>query len=224
MVLSRTYRMASTHNAEAAAIDPDNRLLWQMPRRRLTAESIRDTMLAVSGELNPSRGGPSLGLELKGNIKGAGGKVNPPNWGNKIPDYIENRRSIYLPLKRERPVGDLEILSTFDFPHPSEITGARPNTTVATQALFLTNAPFVKQQAEQLSERLAKEEAGDERARIDRLYLLATGRPAADDEVETALAFLDQCEGDLKTDDARSEAWTQLCHAVLGSNQFLFRE
>jgi hypothetical protein len=222
MVMSRTYRMASTHNSTAAELDPDNRLLWQMPRRRLTAESIRDAMLAASGELDPARGGPSLGLELEGNIRGAGGNVNPANWGGKIAAYIKNRRSVYLPLKRERPVGDLEILSAFDFPHPSEITGARPHTTVATQALFLLNAPFVKQQAARLAERIKKDESDDEHARINRLYLLTISRPATSDEVQTALAFVDQCTEDLKGN--RPAAWTQLCHAVLGSNGFLFRE
>jgi hypothetical protein len=222
MVMSRTYRMASSHNAKAKELDPDNRLLWQMPRRRLTAESIRDAMLAASGQLDPGRGGPSLGLELKGNIKGAGGNVNPPNWGNKIPDYVNGRRSIYLPLKRERPVGELEILSAFDFPHPSEITGARPNTTVATQALFLLNAPFVKHQANKLAERLTKEEPDDEQARLQRLYLLTVSRPADAKEIETALTFLDECAEDLKGN--RSAALTQLCHAVIGSNSFLFRE
>ncbi len=222
MVMSRTYQMASSHNALAAAIDPDNRLLWRMPRRRLTAESIRDSMLAASGELDPGRGGPSLGLELKGNILGAGGNVNPANWGGKIAAYVKNRRSVYLPLKRERPVGELEILSAFDFPHPSEITGARPNTTVATQALFLLNAPFVKHQANKLAERLKNEEPDDEQARLNRLYLLTVSRPADAKEIETALTFLDQCTADLKGN--RSAAWTQLCHAILGSNSFLFRE
>ena len=228
MALSRTYQMASTHNAKAAAIDPDNRLLWQMPRRRLPAESIRDAMLAISGELDLGRGGPSLGLELEDNVKGAGGNVNPPTWGGKFPEYVENRRTIYLPLKRERPVGELEILSTFDFPHPSEITGARPNTTVATQALFLMNAPFVKQQANKLAERLAEDEPDDERARIARLYLLAANRPAQGDEIASAVAFLDDSSHDAGPDpeysETRSGAWVQLCHAMLGSNQFLFRE
>jgi hypothetical protein len=228
MVMSRTYRMASSHNAGAAAIDPDNRLLWQMPRRRLTAESIRDAMLAASSELDLGRGGPCLGLELEGNILGAGGNVNPANWGGKIVDDIKNRRSVYLPFKRERPTGELEILSTFDFPHPSEITGARPNTTVATQALFLLNAPFVKQQAKKLAERLTKEEPDDEQARLHRLYRLTVSRPADAKEIEAALTFLDQCTQDLasgsSSDKARSAAWTQLCHAVLGSNSFLFRE
>jgi hypothetical protein len=222
MVMSRTYQMASSHNTKAAALDPDNRLLWQMPRRRLTAESIRDAMLAASGQLDPGRGGPSLGLELKGNILGAGGNVNPANWGGKIADNVKNRRSVYLPLKRKRPAGELEILSVFDFPHPSEITGARPNTTVATQALFLMNAPFVKQQATRLAERSAKEKPKSEPARINRLFLLTTSRPADGDEIETALAFLDQCTQDLKGN--RSAAWVQLSHAMFGSNSFLFRE
>ena len=228
MVMSRTYQMTSSYNAMAAAIDPGNRLLWHMPRRRLTAESIRDGMLAASGELDPSRGGPSLGLELEGNIVGAGGNVNPANWGGKTADYIKNRRSVYLPLKRERPTGELEILSTFDFPHPSEITGARPNTNVATQALFLLNAPFVKHQANKLAERLTKEEPDDERARLNRLYLLTVSRPADAKEIEAAMTFLDQCTQDLASVSspakARSAAWTQLCHAVLSSNGFLFRE
>ncbi|MEM7234563.1 MAG: PSD1 and planctomycete cytochrome C domain-containing protein, partial [Planctomycetota bacterium] len=95
MVLSRAYQMASSHNARAAAVDPENRLHWRMPRRRLTAESIRDAMLFVSGQLDPGRGGPSLGLELKGNIRGAGGNVNPPTWGDKTPNYVRNRPSPY---------------------------------------------------------------------------------------------------------------------------------
>ena len=222
MVLSRTYQMASIHNPQGSELDPDNRLMWRMPRRRLTGESIRDAILAASGELDPGRGGPSLGLELKGNINGLGGNVNPPTWAGKIPDYIQNRRSVYLPFKRDRPLGELEILSIFDFPHPNEITGARPNTTVATQALYLLNSPFVKQQAIKLSERLAHEEPEHERKRINRLYMLTTNRPAVADEIETALAFLDQCSQEL--DGNRSAAWAELSHAVLGSNAFVFRE
>ena len=222
MVLSRTYQMASSHHADAAERDPDNRLLWHMPRRRLTAEAIRDSMLSASGQLDSGRGGPSLGLELDGNIRGLGGNVNPPTWAGKVPDYVRNRRSVYQPFKRERPRGNLEILSVFDFPHPSDITGARPNTTVAPQALFLLNAPFVKQQATRLAERILKDATSDDRVRVNRLYLLTVSRPVDTDEIETALSFLDQCTEDLEGN--RRSAWTQLCHAMLGSNGFLFRE
>jgi hypothetical protein len=223
LALSSAYQMSSAHHAQAATIDPENRLLWRMPRRRLPAESIRDTMLAVSGQLDPARGGPSLGLELKGNARGLGGNVNLPTWGGKIADYIKNRRTVYLPFKRERPVGELEILSIFDFPHPSDITGARANTTVATQALFLMNGPFVKQQAAHLAKRLMTDVPNDERARIERLYLLVLNRPADADEIETAIKFLNQGESDFEK-NGRDRAWTQLCHAILGSNDFLFRE
>ncbi|MFN0128614.1 MAG: DUF1549 and DUF1553 domain-containing protein [Verrucomicrobiales bacterium] len=229
LVTSRAYQMASAPNAAATAVDPDNRLLWQMPRRRLSAESIRDAMLATSGQLDPGRGGPSLGLDIPGNIAGAGGNVNPATWAGKIPESVSKRRTIYFPMRRERPQGDLEILSIFDFPHPNEITGARPETTVATQALFLMNAPFVKAQAQHLAQRLAQEQPDDERARINRLYLLTVNRPADAETIETALNFLDGCTEDLSAGaadpaNARAQAWTQLCHAVLGSNNFLFRE
>jgi len=156
-------------------------------------------------------------------MRGLGGKVNLPTWGGQIADYIRNRRTVYLPFKRERPVGELEILSVFDFPHPSEITGARANTTVATQALFLMNGPFVKQQADKLAERLLGEMPGDERLRIERLYLLALNRPAEAGEIETAMVFLNQSKADFEK-DARDRAWVQLCHAILGSNDFLFCE
>ena len=222
MVLSRTYQMASTHNAHATELDPDNRLLWKMPRRRLTAESIRDAMLAVSGQLDPGRGGPSLGLELKGNIRGAGGNVNPPNWGNQIPDTVKKRRTVYLPLQRKRPQGELEILSVFDFPHPNDIVGARPNTTVATQALFLLNAPFVKEQSVSLAKRLTAEYPDNEPEQINRLYLLTIGRPVSENQLRETLQFLDSCTTELNND--RAAAWGQLCHAILGSNGFLFRE
>ena len=222
MVLSRTYQMASTHSVDGFQRDPENRLLWQIPRRRLTAEAIRDGMLLASGQLDTARGGPSLGLELKGNIRGLGGNVNPPTWAGKIPPYVKNRRSVYLPLKRQRPLDELEVLSVFDFPHPNDITGARPNTTVATQALFLLNSPFVKEQAAGLAQRLKKHQAADERARINHLYLLTISRPASPDEMDTALEFLDQVAKELAGN--RDAAWIQLCHAILSSNGFLFRE
>ncbi|MCA8992930.1 MAG: DUF1553 domain-containing protein, partial [Planctomycetaceae bacterium] len=222
IVLSHTYQMSSTYIPKAAEVDPDNRLLWHMPRRRLEAESIRDAMMSASGQLSTERGGPSLGLDLQGNINGLGGNVNPPTWAGKIPENIKLRRSVYLPLRRQRPLGDFEILSVFDFPHPSDITGARANTTVATQALFLLNAPFVKQQAEALAERLKSDVPGDNAARVNRLYLLTVSRPAKPEEVAAALAFVDSCMNELKSDE--QVAWTQLCHAVLGSNSFLFCE
>ena len=229
LVLSSTYKISSSHNAVSSIVDPDNRLWWRMPRRRLSAESIRDSMLAISGELNPARGGSPLGLELPGNIRGLGGNVNPPTWAGQIADYIMNRRTIYMPVRRARPTGDLEVLSVFDFPHPSEITGLRPQTTVATQALFLLNSPFVKHQSVMLAKRVREEFPDQEQNRVNHLYLLTTGQPATEDDITDTLAFLDACSKDFESGavnpaQARLMAWEQLCHGMLASNRFLFRE
>jgi hypothetical protein len=230
MVLSRTYQMASAHNAVASGIDPGNRLLWRMNRRRHEAEAIRDAILSVSGQLDHGQGGPSLGLDIPGNVNGIGGMVNPPTYSGKmIPASVRNRRTVYLPLFRKRPEGDLEILSVYDFPHPSEITGARASTTVPTQALFLMNSPFLKEQARRTAARLLDEKTLDDAGRVGRLHLLAFNRPASTEEIQRALVFLDEFERALALppqgpDNRRWEAWAQLCHALLASNEFLFKE
>ncbi len=228
LVLSNTYRMSSMGNEENTRRDPDNILLWRMNRRRLSAESIRDAMLQISGTLDTARGGSSLGLELEGNIRGAGGDVNPPTWGGKIAQYVKNRRTVYQPLRRHPPSGDLEILPVFNFPHPNDITGARPQTTVATQALFLMNAPFVKAQATNLNLRIHQKSGNDESARLQLLYLLVTGRPPSESEAELSLRFLDSLamrdNNGIVNPVFRRNAWEQLCHGLLVSNNFLFKE
>ena len=242
LVLSQTYRMSSTHDPKAASIDPDNRLLWHMPRRRMTAESIRDSILTLSGQLDPRRGGPSLGLHLEGNIAGLGGNVNPPTWVGKIDPQVRNRRSVYLPLKRERPSGELEILSVFDFPHPNDITGQRSNSTVATQALFLINAPMIKEQALKMAEHWIARVPEDDAERYRQLILAAYSRSVDHglatndatrselDELTSAMEFLKFCKdsmmasGDRSQEQATLAAWSELCHAILGSNEFMFYE
>jgi len=230
LLLSRVYQMAGDHNPQAWNIDPHNRLLWRMNRRRLPAEAIRDAMLAVSGQLNASRGGPSLGLDIPNNVSGIGGNANPPTYtAAKVPDHVANRRTVYLPLMRRRPSKSLEILSVFDFPHPNDITGARNQTTVPTQALFLMNAPFVKEQARRTAERLCAERNIDETQRLTRLHLLALNRPLDDVQLQQALTFLEEYKracASLRNPPSQPglEAWTQYCHALFASNEFLFRE
>ncbi len=237
LVLSSTYRMSSQHHPVAAKNDPDNRWLWRMNRRRLTAESIRDGMQAISGKLDDSRGGPSLGLRIPANLSGIDDKVNPVAYtSNKSPDHIVNRRSVYLPLLRDRPTGMLEILSVFDFPHPNEITGRRVEKTVATQALYMMNAPFVKEQAKLTAERLFVREgetlaanSSREELHLRQLYLLLLNRPAEDIEVQEAIHFVNQYEkrraaSSNSADNVRLEAWSEFCQALFASNDFLFKE
>ena len=220
--------MSSVGDMGQAKIDPENALLWRMNRRRLTAEAMRDAMLQVSGQLDFNRGGSPLGLELNGNIRGAGGNVNPPTWGGKIPEYIKFRRTVYQPLKRHPPAGDLEILSVFNFPHPNDITGARAQTTVATQALFLMNSPFVKERAKHLNERIQRMQFESDVAAVHFVYKLVVGRPPSMNEIRVAQQFIESLSATEGTEAGnstlRKNAWEQLCHGLLISNSFLFIE
>jgi hypothetical protein len=230
MVLTRAYRMSSI-SAESRREDPENRLVGRMPRRRMAAESIRDTMLLLSGELDFARSGPSLGLHLDGNINGLGGNVNPATWGGKLDPAVRNRRTVYLPLKRERPSGELELLSVFDFPHPNDITGQRPNTTVPTQALFLMNAPTLKERAQQMAKYWLSEDYASQEQRVSAVLQAAWGRPPDASEIEWTLQFMKGFEDSYKESygveggpEIGREAWVQFCHSILSSNGFLFYE
>jgi hypothetical protein len=223
LVLSRTYRMASDHNATAFALDPDNKLLWRMSRRRLEAEAIRDAILQVSGQLDRGRGGPSL--PPAGWLPGAVNnyvmlKGEPPP-----PPSVANRRTVYLPVFR-RPPPWADGLVLFDAPTPSVITGARGETTVPTQSLYLLNAPFLIQQGGNAARRLLARKDLSDAERLQAFYLQALSRPARSEEMERVLTFIRKMsfpEGKISADDARREAWGLFCHAVFASNEFLMR-
>src|SRR5207302_2899474 len=140
LVLSRAYRMSSAHNAVAMQKDPDNRLLWRMNRQRLDAEAIRDAILAISGTLVSSDGGPALPLEYPVNVTSLSPKaVNPPAFTlKKFRPVQEFERTIYLPVIRSggQP-GPAKLRDVFDFTQPAQMSGKRAETAVPTQALFL---------------------------------------------------------------------------------------
>jgi hypothetical protein len=228
LVLSRAYGMSSANDRFADAIDPDNRLLWRMNRRRLDAESLRDAMLAVSGTLITRGGGPGLPLEYPENTGGLGkGGVNPPSFRlARFRPEQEFVRTVYLPIIRSGPqAGPGEVLNVFDFTQPGEFAGQRPVTTVSTQALFLLNSRFLKQRALELA-RLTGTTAINDQARLDRLWLRALNRPITAAERADAAAFLAETPTlGSKTGPANREvcAWAELCHALLASNEFLVR-
>jgi hypothetical protein len=196
VVLSRTYRQASASN-EAATGDPENRFFARANRRRLDAECIRDSMLVVSGKLNPDRGGPAFPAMLAA------------DYGYKGND---NRRSVYLPVFRNALP---EALEAFDFVDPSMVTGKRNVSTVAPQALFMLNHPFPAEQARYAAERLLAEKLPDETARIIKVYRLTLGREPTAGEREVATRFL------TKSKDAK-EAWAGLFHALFASADFRY--
>ncbi|MDE2928943.1 MAG: DUF1553 domain-containing protein [Acidobacteriota bacterium] len=226
IVLTGTYRQASNHNLRGHEIDPDNRLLWRANRRRLEAESYRDAVLAISGALDRTRGGPTLPLDIPESI--ALGFPTALTQDAKVNDEILNRRTIYLPSVRKNQLPQLDLLNLFDFPDPDQTIGARSVTTVPTQSLYLLNSPFLREQALLTARTLLEAGAPDDKTRVSDFFLQALNRPATNQEVEQALDFIAKFEVKLgrlpeASDDSRLNAWARYCHSVFASNEFLFR-
>jgi hypothetical protein len=209
IVLSETYRQSSTvpdvDNQRGHAADPENRLVWRMNRRRMDAESLRDAMLVVSGQLQRTPGGPSFGADLNA------------DYGFQ---HTGIRRSVYEPVFRNALP---EMFEAFDFADPSLVTGARSVSTVAPQALFLMNHPFVLDQSRLAAIRILDEPAADDADRMNSLFLRTLGRVAREDERNASLAYLSQSD-DAGTSEARIQAWARVCHALYSSIGFRYIE
>ena len=217
LVLSHAYCMSSAHNSTAAAKDPDNRLLWRMNRQRLDAEAIRDSMLALSGKLAPSRGGPALPLEFPENVTSLSPKaVNPPAFAFKKSRPVQDfERTIYLPVIRTAAQpGSAKLRDVFDFVQPAQIAGKRAETAVPTQALFLLNSDTIRTRATEVAKQLTDSEANTG-ARLEALWIRVLSRPVTSTERDDAVKFLESMPAD--------KAWIELCHALLSSNEYLLR-
>ncbi len=224
LVLSRAYRMGTTHNAVAMQKDPDNRLLWRMNRQRLDAEAIRDALLAISGTLVQSGGGPALPLEFRENVNSLSPKaVNPPAFSlKKFRPAQEFERTVYLPVLRSTgQPGPAKLRDVFDFTQPAQMSGRRAETAVPTQALFLINSDMLRARATELAKDLTKS-VSDETARLDALWLRVLNRPLTSVERGDAVKFLGSIRASAKQ-DAELAAWTELGLALFASNEFLLR-
>jgi hypothetical protein len=227
IVLSRTYRLSGANDIAAMKVDPDNRLLWRMNRQRLDAEALRDGLLAVSGELQPSDGGPALVLE---EVENCGALVqtgvNPPNYNHRKPRANEEFvRTIYLPVMRTNTAKNDRLRTFFDFVNPAQIAGRRSQTVVPTQSLFVMNNELVRKRAKTLADELISASA-QPNERLTRLWLRVFNRPITTAEREDAIAFLAQLDAQLgirETAACESLCWQELCHALLASNEFMFR-
>lgn len=220
IVLSRTYQLSTRPSEHAQQIDPQNQLYSWRTRRRLEAEIIRDAMLAVSGGLDETPFGKTL--TFTGRLEGKLKPVKADPW---------RRRSVFLP--RYRGDKQLDIMQVFDAAHPALVTGHRIETSAPTQALYLMNSPFLRDQSKQLASRIVKKEFATEHDRLQFLYRLTIGRPASEAEAKADLAFLDafrlaatKLNPDEPTPTGESDrrAWIGLCHTLLASNEFLFVE
>lgn len=222
LVLSRVYGLSGINDESAMRIDPDNRLFWRMNRQRLEAEAIRDSLLAVSGELQASEGGPGLVLEEPENcgelaLKG----VNPPNYTHRKPrTNQEYQRTIYLPVMRTNTTGADRIRNFFDFVNPAQIAGQRSQTVVPTQSLFLMNNDLFRKRARVLADKLIAQHAQPEE-RLKQLWLTVYNRPITNEERDQALKFLADLSPLVQA--SQSLIWQELCHSLLASNEFVFR-
>ena len=211
VVLSATYRMQSAPRQDAIAIDPENRLWWRSPLRRLEAEALRDALLAVAGELDPQMNGSLLHVKNRGYFFDHTSKDETR--------YNVPRRSVYLPVVRNHLY---DVFTLFDYTDASVMTGDRATTTVAPQALFLLNSKLVERVSRRLAETSLAAEASDDAERIDRLCERILGRPASADDLRQCSTFLEQVRGVLPTTSRPIDAWSALCHVLLASNEFIY--
>ncbi len=208
---SAAYRQIGRDDERARRRDPDNRLLWRFPIRRLDAEAIRDSLLAVSGDLEAQLGGPMTATRRNDN-----GEVVPAE-----PNGTGRRRSIYL---RQRRTEMVSFLTVFDAPTIVFNSVQRPVSTMPLQALALLNSDFVLERSKSFAARLAREES-DETARLRLAYVAVWGREPAETHLDIARKFLDTQSAEYQADpNPRARAWIDLCQMLLASNEFLYVE
>ena len=241
IVTSTVYRQASLRNAELDAVDRENRFYGHMAIRRLDAETLRDTLLAVNGMINGESYGEAVPVMADRTGQWVIGieNLNAGRPGAVLPMHGEEfRRSIYIQVRRSRP---LAVLDTFDLPRMDPNCTGRTSSTVAPQALMLMNSDFVLTQSRYFAQRLQKEAPNDLAAQVTLAWKLTFAQVAAQDEVEAAVQFIQQqqeqfqqqkkaTKKDPKADPAAEKAaqklsaLTSFCQALLSSNQFLYVE
>ncbi|MBT4865635.1 MAG: DUF1553 domain-containing protein, partial [Planctomycetaceae bacterium] len=210
IVLSRSFRQSGRVSNRAATIDPNNRLLHHIPTRRLEAEAIRDSLLAVSGRLNARLYGRPINPHRH--------SEDPSKRLFSGPLDGNGRRSIYLQVSIMDPS---KFLLSFNFPDPKLPTGHRDVTNVPTQALVLLNDPFVLSLAQQWADRLTKEDHQTPDARLQQMFVRALGRPPQKSELArwSALVRSWSTEKDdaLMTDQT---AWKHVAHTLFNTKEF----
>lgn len=204
IVLSSTYRQTSVVDSESIRVDAGNRWLWRFTPHRLEGETLRDALLAASGLLDVTPGGP-----------GFQDVTVTPNNGTTYYEPIDTietgfrRRTIYRFIPRG---GRSAILDTFDCPDPSVTTPRRPVTTTPLQALSLMNNAFVLDASEHLAERAVRETSGNEKNQIQRVWQLILGRPPDDREMELSMGLIHE------------HGLSALSRALFNSNEFVVVE
>lgn len=226
IVLSETYQRSSSFQPDAAKIDPDNALLWRYRQRRLEAEVIRDSILAVSGELNTRMAGPGFYPTLPAAV--LEGQSQPGQGWGKSDKREQARRSIYIFAKRSLGVPEIELL---DGPDTTSSCEQRIVSTTGPQALAFLNGAFIHERARHLAARLVAEAGSQPRDQVNRAFALALGRLPRRDESLASLEFLAKQEQQIKSEtagvkaqgsDAGRRALEAFCLVVLNSNELVY--
>ncbi|HSQ57091.1 MAG TPA: DUF1553 domain-containing protein, partial [Gemmata sp.] len=225
LVMSHAYQLDSRFDQKSFEIDPDNALIWRMSPRRLDAESLRDSMLAVSAQLDLTPPKGSVVAQVGEGPAGGFGFGRGANVNQAINDPRNTHRSIYLPIIRDNLP---EALALFDAPDPSLIAADRPTTTVPSQGLFIMNNPFVIRASEAAADKLLKGTT-TETERIREAYLNFYGRPPGEKELTTAAKFLGDYKAQLVGDRVGPfrrdrETWAAFCQALFASAEFQYRK
>ncbi len=196
IMTSAVYMQGNAPSDANMAADPENKLWWRRPPRRLEAEAVRDSLLAASGSLQLTMYGP-------GTL-----------------DEASLRRSIYLTVKRSKPV---PLMQLFDAPEPSQSIGQRQVTTLATQALTLVNSPFVREQAERLAKRVRPSASVGLPTAVEEAYRLALSRRPTTEETSRMVGFVEQQE---KSYNGKGSdvALVDVCQILLCSSEFVYVE
>jgi len=200
ILLSATYRQVSRIDPRSAKRDRDNRWLWRFPSRRLEAEAIRDTMLAVSGELNLKTGGP--GFNFFKSRGGLSGFAPVESFGPE-----EFRRMIYAHKIRMETV---PVFGAFDCPTAGQAAPRRSRSTTAVQALNLFNSRFVTDRAKQFAARIKTQSPTDISHQVAKAFELALGRSPSPFELRAT------------TEVVKKHGLTTLCRVLFNSSEFLY--
>lgn len=241
MLTSATYRQSSRRDAERDRLDPDNRLLSRMNVLRLEAETLRDSLLAVSGRLNPRLGGEPVPVTYNEQGQIIIGVDTRDDAGRQTGKFIslngaDYRRSIYIQARRSMP---LEMFATFDAPAMTEANCAsRPVTTVSPQSLLLMNNTYMREHAQDCARRVQQEVGADLEKQVQRAWQLCLSRTPSMADQQEAVAFitaqtahykatpakLEKVSGPAEKTDAPPEllGLAALCHALISSNEFLY--
>jgi hypothetical protein len=198
LMLSAAYQQDSVPRAETLQGDPDNRLFGFVRRRRLEAEEIRDSLLSFSGRLDPKMG------------------------GRASQDFNLPRRTLYLMTIRSDRATFREL---FDASDPTAITDKRIASTVAPQALFLMNNPFITAQTNTLAGRILRESPAGEVGKIKRVYELLFGRLSRPEEVsvgQSLLAQIREARSHLAKEKTEQFAWEEYCQVLICANEFIY--